>query len=96
MGPGCHFDPADWFIVCANVLGSCYGSTGPLDADPATGQPRYQHFPLLTIRDLVAAHEALRQELELEDIHTLIGGSLGGSRHWSGPCSGRICSTTWW
>ena len=80
MGPGCHFDPADWFIVCANVLGSCYGSTGPLDADPATGQGRFQHFPLLSIRDLVAAHEALRQELGLTDIHTLIGGSLGGQQ----------------
>jgi homoserine O-acetyltransferase len=80
FGPGCHFDPSDWFIVCANVLGSCYGSTSPLNADPATGQPRYQHFPLLTIRDLVAAHEALRQDLGLTDIHTLIGGSLGGQQ----------------
>ena len=80
VGPGCYFDPAEWFIVCANVLGSCYGSTGPLDADPATGQARFQHFPLLTIRDLVAGHEALRQELELTDIHTLIGGSLGGQQ----------------
>jgi homoserine O-acetyltransferase len=80
FGPGCHFDPADWFIVCANVLGSCYGSTSPLDADPATGRPRYQHFPLLTIRDLVAAHEALRQDLGLTNIHTLIGGSLGGQQ----------------
>ena len=80
VGPSCHFDPAEWFIVCANVLGSCYGSTGPLDADPATGQARFQHFPLITIRDLVAAHEALRQELGLTDIHTLIGGSLGGQQ----------------
>ncbi|GAC1376429.1 MAG: homoserine O-acetyltransferase [Hymenobacter sp.] len=80
VGPGGYFDPAQWFIVCANVLGSCYGSTGPLDADPATGQGRFQQFPLLTIRDLVAAHEALRQELGLTDIHTLIGGSLGGQQ----------------
>ncbi|WP_201987597.1 homoserine O-acetyltransferase MetX [Hymenobacter rubidus] len=80
VGAGCYFDPAEYFIVCANVLGSCYGSTGPLDADPATGQARFQHFPLLTIRDLVAAHELLRQELELTDIHTLIGGSLGGQQ----------------
>ncbi|RYE90493.1 MAG: homoserine O-acetyltransferase, partial [Cytophagaceae bacterium] len=74
------YDPADWFIVCANVLGSCYGSTCPLEIDPATGQGRYQAFPLLTIRDLVAAHEALRQELGLTRIHTLIGGSLGGQQ----------------
>jgi len=80
FGAGCFFDPADWFIVCANVLGSCYGSTSPLDADPATGEGRFQDFPLLTIRDLVAAHEALRQELGLAHIHTLIGGSLGGQQ----------------
>ncbi len=80
FGAGCLFDPADWFIVCANVLGSCYGSTCPLDADPATGLGRYQDFPLLTIRDLVAAHEALRLELGLAHIHTLIGGSLGGQQ----------------
>ena len=80
VGPGCYYDPAEWFIVCANVLGSCYGSTGPLDAAPATGQARFQHFPLLTIRDLVAAHEALRQELGLTGINTLIGGSLGGQQ----------------
>jgi homoserine O-acetyltransferase len=80
FGPGCFFDPADWFIVCANVLSSCYGSTSPRDPDPATGQPRYQHFPLLTVRDVVAAHEALRQELGLTQIHTLIGGSLGGQQ----------------
>ena len=80
FGEGHFFDPADWFIVCANVLGSCYGSTCPLAPDPATGIGRYQHFPLLTIRDLVAAHEALRQELGLTYIHTLIGGSLGGQQ----------------
>ena len=80
FGAGCFFDPADWFIVCANVLGSCYGSTCPIDADPATGAGRFSEFPLLTIRDLVAAHEALRQELGLKKIHTLIGGSLGGQQ----------------
>jgi homoserine O-acetyltransferase len=80
FGEGYFYDPADWFIVCANILGSCYGSTCPLDADPATGEGRFQSFPLLTIRDLVAAHEALRLELGLAHIHTLIGGSLGGQQ----------------
>ena len=80
FGAGYFYDPADWFIVCANILGSCYGSTCPLDADPATGAGRFQSFPLLTIRDLVAAHEALRQELGLAHVHTLIGGSLGGQQ----------------
>ncbi len=80
FGEGHFFDPADWFIVCANILGSCYGSTCPLDTDPTTGEARFQRFPLLTIRDLVAAHDALRQELGLARIHTLIGGSLGGQQ----------------
>ena len=80
FGEGYFFDPADWFIVCANVLGSCYGSTCPLDPDPATGVGRFQEFPLLTIRDIAAAHEALRQELGLTYIHTLIGGSMGGQQ----------------
>ena len=80
FGEGYFFDPAEWFIVCANILGSCYGSTCPLDSDPDTEQGRYQAFPLLTMRDLVAAHEALRQELGLTYIHTLIGGSMGGQQ----------------
>jgi homoserine O-acetyltransferase len=80
FGEGYFYDPAHWFIVCANILGSCYGSTCPLDSDPNTGEGRFQSFPLLTIRDLVAAHEALRQELGLARIHTLIGGSLGGQQ----------------
>jgi homoserine O-acetyltransferase len=57
-----------------------YGSTCPLDPNPATGVGRFQEFPLLTIRDLAAAHEALRQELGLTYIHTLIGGSMGGQQ----------------
>ncbi|SDX81559.1 homoserine O-acetyltransferase MetX [Hymenobacter psychrophilus] len=80
VGPGRYFDPADWFIVCANVLGSCYGSTGPLTPNPITGRATFQEFPLLTIRDMVAAHEALRAELGLARVHTLIGGSLGGQQ----------------
>jgi homoserine O-acetyltransferase len=80
FGESYFYDPADWFIVCANILGSCYGSTCPLDVDPTTGEARFQKFPLLTIRDLVTAHEALRQELGLTQVHTLIGGSLGGQQ----------------
>ena len=80
VGAGCHYDPQDWFIVCANVLGSCYGSTGPL-TPPAEGDAAlYQDFPLLTIRDMVAAHERLRQHLGIGRVHTLLGGSLGGQQ----------------
>ncbi|HEX8350005.1 MAG TPA: homoserine O-acetyltransferase [Hymenobacter sp.] len=80
FGPGFLFDPADYFIVCANVLGSCYGSTGPLTPVSAESEPLYHEFPLLTTRDMVAAHDQLRQHLGLSKIHTLIGGSLGGQQ----------------
>jgi homoserine O-acetyltransferase len=70
--------PDKYFIVCANILGSCYGSTGPLSNDPRTGQPYYHEFPLITIRDMVKAHILLRKHLGIEKIHLLMGGSMGG------------------
>ncbi|WP_282456323.1 alpha/beta fold hydrolase [Chitinophaga sedimenti] len=54
-------DPAKYFIVCANIIGSCYGSSGPLSINPATGTPYYFDFPQVTIRDMVKAHRLLRQ-----------------------------------
>lgn len=80
IGPGKYYDPASYFIVCVNILGSCYGSTGPLSVNPATGQPYYHDFPMITIRDIVATLDLLRQELEIEKIHTCIGGSVGGEQ----------------
>ena len=80
VGAGKYFDPARDFIVCANVLGSCYGSTGPLSVDPATNRPYHHDFPTVTIRDMVGALDLLRQELGIEKIHTCIGGSLGGEQ----------------
>ncbi|MBD1397183.1 homoserine O-acetyltransferase [Pontibacter sp. JH31] len=80
FGKGKLYDPADWFIVCANTLGGCYGSTGPLSVDPRTLQPFYHSFPQLTNRDIVKAFDLLRQELGLGQIHTLLGGSLGGQQ----------------
>lgn len=71
-------DPAKYFIVCANIIGSCYGSSGPLSINPATGTPYYFDFPQVTIRDMVKAHRLLRQHLGIEEIHLLIGGSMGG------------------
>ena len=78
IGPGFCFDPAHDFIVCANILGSCYGTTGPLSSDPRTGQPYYSSFPQVTIRDMVAAHILLRKHLGIEKIDLLMGGSMGG------------------
>ena len=85
VGPGKYFDtsgtsPRADFIVCANVLGSCYGSTGPLSINPETGEPYYHDFPTITIRDMVGALDLLRQELGISTIHTGIGGSVGGEQ----------------
>ena len=71
-------DPSRYFIVCANILGSCYGSTGPLSEDPGTGRPYFSGFPMITIRDMVNAHILLRKHLGIDRIHLLMGGSMGG------------------
>jgi len=80
IGNGKLYDPAKYFIVCANILGSCYGSTGPLSVDPETGKPYFHTFPKLTVRDLVGSLDLLRKHIGVETIHTLIGGSLGGQQ----------------
>lgn len=80
FGEGKLYDPREWFVICANTLGGCYGSTGPLSINPKTLQPYFHSFPQLTNRDIVRAFDLLRQDLELERIHTLLGGSLGGQQ----------------
>jgi homoserine O-acetyltransferase/O-succinyltransferase len=82
---GGPLDPRDNFIVCANTLGGCYGSTGPLTVDSKTGEPFYHNFPLLTNRDIVRSFDLLRRELGLDKIQTVIGSSLGGQQamEWS-------------
>ncbi|HVZ26099.1 MAG TPA: homoserine O-acetyltransferase [Sediminibacterium sp.] len=78
VGKDCLINPDQYFIVCANILGSCYGSTGPLSENPANGLPYYADFPQVTIRDMVQAHILLRRHLGIERIHLLMGGSMGG------------------
>lgn len=78
VGKGLLFDPEKFFIVCANVLGGCYGTTGPASVNKLTGRPWLRDFPLITIRDLVNVHEILRKELGISSIHTIIGASIGG------------------
>lgn len=78
VGPGLLFDPDKYFIVCANVLGSCYGTTGPASVNPETGRQWLKDFPLITIRDLVNVHEILRKHLNIKFIHSVIGASIGG------------------
>lgn len=78
------FNPEDHFIVCANVLGSCYGTTGPENLD-GHGFPLLNNFPLVTPRDMAKVHEILRNHLGITKINTLIGASLGGQQalEWS-------------
>lgn len=80
VGDGLIFDTQKYFIVCANVLGSCYGTSGPNSINPITNQPFGKDFPMLTIRDIVKAHRLLAQHLQLQSIHLLCGGSLGGQQ----------------
>lgn len=81
FGTDGHFTPDKFFIICANALGSCHGSTQPLSENPAQGRAIYYHdFPLVSIRDQVDAYESLRQRLKIERIHLLIGPGSGGQQ----------------
>lgn len=74
------FDPSRYFIICANMLGGCYGSTGPLTVAAESGRSYFHDFPVLTNRDVVRAFDLLRLELKIRKIHAVIGGSLGGQQ----------------
>ncbi|WP_010585625.1 homoserine O-acetyltransferase MetX [Schlesneria paludicola] len=78
VGPGKALDTRKYFIVCANVLGGCQGTTGPSCPDPATGQPYGLRFPFITVGDMVEVHAALVRHLGIEKLLAVIGGSLGG------------------
>ncbi|MDR6943385.1 homoserine O-acetyltransferase family protein [Mucilaginibacter pocheonensis] len=80
VGTGSIFNPEEHFIVCANILGSPYGTSNPLSINPVTGQPYYHAFPQFTIRDIIKAHQLLADHLKIDHIHILIGGSLGGQQ----------------
>ena len=75
---GCFLDPAKYFTVCANFLGSHYGTTGPLSVNPTTGEPWYGDFPKVTVRDMVRAHQLLAEHLGISRVKLLIGSSIGG------------------
>ncbi len=75
---GCFLDPEKWFTICANFLGSHYGTTGPLSVNPKTGQPWYDTFPRFTVRDMIRVHQLLAQHLGIKHVKMLIGSSIGG------------------
>lgn len=77
VGPGRAIDTDRAFVVCANVLGGCQGSTGPSSIDPRTGQPYAMRFPLITIGDIVTAQRRLIERLGITRL-VPIGGSIGG------------------
>lgn len=79
IGPGRPIDTDEFFVVCANALGGCNGSTGPTTIH-ADGLPYGSRFPALTVRDLVTAELALTDRLGIESWHAVIGGSMGGAR----------------
>jgi len=74
------FNPKKHFIICANMLGSCYGSTGPFSVNTESGKIYFHSFPTLTNRDVIKAFDLLRKSLGIYSIQTLIGGSLGGQQ----------------
>jgi homoserine O-acetyltransferase/O-succinyltransferase len=78
VGEGLVFNVNKYFVVCANILGSCYGTTGPLTINPETSHPWLNDFPVVTVRDAVRLHEILRVHLGIKLIHTIIGSSIGG------------------
>lgn len=80
VGSGKWINPDHHFIVCANMLGSCYGSSGPLSIDLRKGKPYGKDFPLVTVRDMVRAHQLLASYLGIEKIWLGIGGSMGGQQ----------------
>lgn len=77
VGPGLPIDTSRYFVICANVLGGCYGSTGPASL-AADGVPFAMRFPVITIRDMVRAQVAVLDALGIEQLHAVVGGSMGG------------------
>ena len=75
---GKFLDPERYFIICANFLGSHYGTTSPLTENPTTGKKWYYDFPQITVRDMVHAHQLLADALGIERVKLLIGSSIGG------------------
>ena len=80
IGPGKAIDTERFFVICPNVLGSCYGTTGPSSIDPATGTPYGLRFPKVTIGDWAALHARLLDTLGIERLYAVVGGSVGGQQ----------------
>ena len=80
IGPGKPYDTDKFFVICSNVLGSCYGTTGPGNIDPTTGEPYGMDFPVVTVGDWVKLERRLMNHLGIRSLHTVSGGSVGGAQ----------------
>jgi len=78
VGPGRPIDTNRFFVICANVLGGCMGTSGPASTNPATGKPWALEFPLVTVRDMVRSQAALLDRLRIDSLFCVLGGSMGG------------------
>jgi homoserine O-acetyltransferase/O-succinyltransferase len=78
IGPGRIIDTNRFFVICANVIGGCMGSTGPASTNPSTGRPYGLDLPVITIRDMVRAQLMLVDELGIDRLFCVVGGSMGG------------------
>lgn len=78
VGPGKLFDTEKYFVICGNILGSCYGSAGPATINPETGKTFFFDFPKTTVRDVVKALDIIREHARVPQIDFLVGSSIGG------------------
>lgn len=78
IGPGKAFDTDKYFVICSNILGSCYGTTGPASMDPENGKPYGLTFPIIGIRDMVRVQKELIDHLRINRIRSVAGSSMGG------------------
>jgi homoserine O-acetyltransferase len=94
VGPGKPIDTDRFFVICANVIGGCMGSSGPAEIDPETGEPFGLSFPLVTVRDMVRAQAQLLDALGIEKILCVTGGSMGGMQalQWAASYPERVVS----
>ncbi|OMH80545.1 putative serine-O-acetyltransferase cys2 [Zancudomyces culisetae] len=86
IGPGLAIDTNKYFVICTNVLGGCYGSTGPSSINPKTGKRYATRFPILTINDMIHAQFLLLDHLGINKLHASVGSSMGGMQSLAAAC----------